>query len=238
MQKNFTKTFPSSSVSINISPADRKLISKISLMTIRNVTGNLEPFDWSRHAQNFSHLEKIPFIQPARGKVDLLIGLDNAHFHRCLREVHGELGHPIARLTPLGWTCVGNTGQKSNSLAGTRFVNTFFQKGLDELNESLKRFWEIDEINNVEPLSVIDKDLVAKSINQMRYDSYKGRYEVEIPWKRDPNELPNNYAMAEKRLKNTEKKLLREIELKDAYQTTLSTYLSKGYVKKVKKSKK
>ena len=71
----------------------------------------------------------------------------------------------------------------------------------------------------------------------MRYDSYKGRYEVEIPWKRDPNELPNNYAMAEKRLKNTEKKLLREIELKDAYQTTLSTYLSKGYVKKVKKSK-
>ena len=38
----------------------------------------------------------------------MLIGLDCAGLNFALQEVIGRPGQPIARLTLLGWTCVGN----------------------------------------------------------------------------------------------------------------------------------
>ena len=43
--------------------------------------------------------------------VDLLISLANADLHYSSKGVRGELGQPIARLTPLGWNCVGDLGK-------------------------------------------------------------------------------------------------------------------------------
>lgn len=42
--------------------------------------------------------------------VDVLIGIDCADLHYALEEIRGRPGEPVARLTPLGWTCIGNPG--------------------------------------------------------------------------------------------------------------------------------
>ena len=230
------KSFPSSAVSIDISAVDDSTVSKIDLMTIKNVTGNLQPFNWVGHAHHFNHLKRIPFVSPVQGKIDILIGVDNAHLHQCLKEISGPAGQPIARLTPLGWTCVGHTGLISNSGPGTRFVNTFFQGDLRTLNRTLQKFWEVDEGKEIEPFSVIDKEVVEKTLNSMKYNQQKKIYQVSIPWKSDVERLPNNYAMAFKRLLNTEKKLLKEKSLREVYSKTIQNYISKGYVKKVETS--
>ena len=60
-----------------ISAANGSEIFQIDLMTTENVTGTLKPFDWISHAFNFAHLKNIPFMPPAKGKIDLLLGLDN-----------------------------------------------------------------------------------------------------------------------------------------------------------------
>ena len=46
----------------------------------------------------------------------MLIGLDYLELHTSLREVYGTPGDPIARLTPLGWTCIGYLSNSHKNL--------------------------------------------------------------------------------------------------------------------------
>ena len=160
-----------------------------------------------------------------------MIGLDNSDLHRTLREVASDVSSdPIARLTPLGWTCIGNTGLTTKFNPGSRFVNSFFQDTcLDQINQTIQKFWSINESLDNEPMSVIDQEILEKTKNDMKYLESEKKYLVKIPWKDKPN-LPNNYDMALKRLYNTEKKLLKDNSLKNKYANILENYLQKGYI--------
>ena len=59
-----------------------------------------------------------------RGIVDMLIGIDYADLHHSFKDVKGRLGEPMARLTPLGWTCIGVSDRNDRRLA-TNFVQTY-----------------------------------------------------------------------------------------------------------------
>lgn len=95
-------------------------------------------------------LERWKFPDPAADPmVDVLIGQDQTdlHFSKC--DVRGNSGQPIARLGPLGWSCVGHSHKKSTArdphmnLAYTLLCKP---KVLDKINDSLKRFWEIETL--------------------------------------------------------------------------------------------
>ena len=74
---------------------------------------------------------------------------------------------------------------------------------------------------------------VNKVTNSLKYQN--GRYQLAIPWKEDPSNLPSNYDMALKRLKNTEKRLVNDPELSGAYSNIIEQYLKKKYIRKVPK---
>ena len=61
------------------------------------------------------------------------------------------------------------------------------------------------------------------------------QYEVGIPWKRDPECLPDNYSMAVKRMMSTETKLLRDDKIAKEYNQIIEGYINKGYVKILEK---
>lgn len=58
-------------------------------------------------------------------------------------------------------------------------------------------------------------------------------YEVAIPWKEEKPDLPCNYDMALQRLENTEKRLMKNPEVRDSYSKTIEQYLEKGYIRKI-----
>ena len=62
-----------------------------------------------------------------------------------------------------------------------------------------------------------------------------GRYEVGIPWKSDPECLPDNYDMAVKIMMNTERKLSRDDKIANEYNQIIKGYINKGYVKILEK---
>ena len=104
-----TKAFDTSQVEFNIINMTRSKKTRVSTYTATNITSDLEAVDWTRYKRKFSHLAHIPFPRPAKKTVDLIIGLDCAELHHVIKEIPGNIGEPIARLTPLGWTCVGST---------------------------------------------------------------------------------------------------------------------------------
>ena len=53
------------------------------------------------------------------------------------------------------------------------------------------------------------------------------RYQVATPWKTDCPMLPNNYEMANSRLRNREKRLIRQPLVGEDYQRVITSYVDK-----------
>ena len=105
------------------------------------MTGNLQVVDWSEQKSKWKHLKDIWFPRvSARPQIDMLIGLDLSDLMYSARDVRGGPGEPIARLTPLGWTCIGRSNQSEEH---TNF--TFFANESNNIDNLLKRYWDIEE---------------------------------------------------------------------------------------------
>ena len=222
-----SERFFSSNVAFSIASMDGKNKFSINAMTINRVTGTLEPVNWKEQALQFKHLRKIPFWKPNRGKISVLLGMDHVHLHRALQEVYGGYKDPVARLTPLGWTCTGRTSYRDQSGSCSRFASTFFQHnkgGIQQIEKYIKLFWEIEEAPTFDKNMSLNNRDVYDSMTRGLKHIQGGRYEVPIPWKRKMGDLPENYPMAHQRLRNTGQKLEKNGDLKEIQQM-------KGYPK-------
>ena len=232
------KTFNTRPVEVQLESLQSHARTKVTAFTANHVTGDMEAVDWNKYKRIWPHLKDIEFPCTAkRPRVDVLIGLDCAELHHAIEEVRGRPGEPIARLTPLGWTCIGNPGSNGQPKLQTRFSRTFFtrdQTELEKLNASLRKFWEIEDTPSSKEKPIIRADeqsAVSKLETSLQYEN--NMYRVGIPWREDKTKLPNNYHMALQRLENTEKKLQRSHTLATAYQDIIESYIQKGYVRKV-----
>lgn len=154
---------------------------------------------------------KLPQVGP-RPIVDLLIGADQAHLLYSLEDVRGKPGDPIARLTPLGLTCIGNPEVPAE---GTQTNFTFLLNVTPELSGLVRRYWEIEEPKEtliVNPEEKFVRETVSRSLTFA-----DGHYSVGMPWKRDRPLLPDEYSVTLNRLQCTEKKLKQCPELGEAY---------------------
>ena len=125
-------------VEFMISSCEGKVSKLASAYTDERVTGNMQVVDWSKYKHKWKHLKGIKFPQVGpRPIVDLLIGVDQADLLYSLRDVRGEPGEPIARLTPLGWTCIGNP---EVPVERTQTSFTFFLNDSHELNCLVRRY--------------------------------------------------------------------------------------------------
>ncbi|GFR20902.1 uncharacterized protein TNCT_491351 [Trichonephila clavata] len=67
--------------------------------------------------------------------------------------------------------------------------------------------------------------------SSVRFNS--GRYEVGFPWKRDKQELNDNFSVAENRAKSLAKRFIREPTLFKQYFEILKEYESQGIIERV-----
>ena len=96
-------------VEFMISSSDGKVSKLASAYTAEGVTGSMQVVDWSKHKHKWKPMKGINFPHVGPGPiVDLLFGVDHADVLYSLNDVTGKAGEPIARLTSLGWTCIGN----------------------------------------------------------------------------------------------------------------------------------
>ena len=234
------KTYQTMPVVCELLSCDGTSKHSVSAYTTNKVTGNMRPIEWRVNAKEWPHLRNIKFPKLGpRAIIDILIGADHPHLHRALEEINGKSGEPIARKTPLGWTCIGPLRPKGIdedynlvNHSWTHFTRS--NKTAEDTSQILERFWEIDTTGlptekaryNEDETNILE--MVKKS---MQFKD--GRYEVSMPWKSDPEKLPENYASAYKRLMSTEKKLMRNKEQEETYKNIIDSYLKKGYIRRV-----
>ena len=134
---------------------DGKSKLRITALTTERVIGDMKAIDWSVCSQEWAHLRCLEF--PKLGEwptVDVLIGLDCAvlndldwaDLHYSFQDIRGAPGQPVARLTPLGWTCIVSVGNSKQININNNFTHTYFSVGqtdTEKINSMLQRFWEI-----------------------------------------------------------------------------------------------
>ncbi|KAJ8045018.1 hypothetical protein HOLleu_07935 [Holothuria leucospilota] len=235
------KRFASSEIELEISNViDSRKKYKIRGMTIDQVCGDLKPKQWPRISKDWDHLKDINFPVPADGPVALLIGVDHVDLHRALEERAGGVGEPVARKTPLGWTCVGPTTKGHRFLTyHTKQVKTFKCQIVESVDDTIKKFWEIDSMGiKEENVPQTNEERRALELVKESLKTVDGRYEVKIPWSGNKDEISNNKIIAERRLHNLEKKLTSDKCLGEEYCKVINDYEEKGYIKKVNESDK
>ena len=208
------KAFETMPVSFELQSVNGRVSQKMSAFTAERVTGDMKVIQWDKHSSKYEHLKALDFSDPGpRPIVDLLIGIDYPDLHYSYHDIKGKPGEQISRITPLGWTCVGNPNQNCENRSN---FSTFFIRNktkTDSLSRTVNKFWEIEEfpksdIHQIKPEESYCLEEIESSI---KYE--KGHYEVSVPLKDSKTVLPNNYIQAFNRLDYTEKRMLRDPEI-------------------------
>ena len=161
------RNFSTEEVSFVVESMDGKMSQAITGFTTDRVTGSLKAVEWKRIAPEWKHLKTLPFPSVGQKKtINILIGLDQAELHTALKEVRRKPGEPLARLTPLGWTCIGEVLMRLHDADSNISANLsyFVNGGIAEINRNLERFWEIEEPGS----SLRNRDKLDESFKQQK----------------------------------------------------------------------
>ena len=163
--------------------------------------------------------------------VELLIGADVQAAHRQLEYRIGPNGGPNAVRTALGWTLVGPEAELDQS---KRLRVNFVRLESHLLHEQLQRMYDTDFVTRTsteEPYS--SEDRRAVKLMEDTVERVNGHYQIGLPWKSDNLTLPNNRAVAVKRLNHLKHRFVKDLEFFDQYRERMTEYLDLGYARKI-----
>ena len=227
-----TQEIESQEVKMTLKSTSGDLTKIFKALALSTVTGDMKVIDWRVARRSWAHLGHIQF--PAASKritVDVLIGSDYPDLQRALEEVSGIEGGPIARLTPLGWTCIGGPWLGTSLNHQKNFIKTFLSME-NKLDDNIRKFWEIEEAVGPSENSKKDRELI--DLSRKTIAKTEVGYEVALPWKNCKEQLPDSRLLAEQRLASLCKKLDKEPELRIAYEGVIADHEEKGYIKRIK----
>lgn len=162
--------------------------------------------------------------------VDLLIGL--SHFFELLKIGHIVLaeGLPELRETELGWVIAGEIHKEVVAIENVQQVNCV---AIDALNETIKRFWQIEEVEtSPSPHTGEEEECEEFFRSTYRRDSI-GRYIVKLPTRDNVTQLSDNRSLALRRFFLLERRLLKDPELHLQYSKFIEEYISLGHCREV-----
>ncbi|XP_066261289.1 uncharacterized protein [Euwallacea similis] len=206
---------------------------KVSCFVIPKITGPLPAAPI-----NINHL-KIPinckladpeFFKPQ--EIDMLIGSDL--FWEVLCEEKCYLGNklPILKNTRLGWIVTGPVGKENK----TEVVNCNFSSTEtsfeQQIHEGLKRFWEIENINEVKR-GLSEEELACEEHfkkNTTRCED--GSFVVRLPLKLEVSKLGSSFEQAKRRFLNLERKMCSNEQYKKLYHDFIKEYIKLGHMTK------
>ena len=174
-------------------------------------------------------------------KVDLLIGADL--YGQLLRSglMKSATSQLVAQNTVFGWIVSGPLEGDAPGRAETSAVNppiqAFHSTQLDDLDQALQRFWEIEEVSTSSNKLKPEDDLCERIFLENHVRDLQGRYEVRLPLKADlPSVAAETRRMAIGSLSSMHRRFSRDPKLAQAYCEFMETYERLGHMSRVSAS--
>ncbi|CAH2084595.1 unnamed protein product [Euphydryas editha] len=184
-------------------------------------------------------IDKLPLADPTYstpGRIDILLGAEV--YSEILLD--GVMKHPdcnlIAQNTVFGWILSGRVSKGYRTIAGDNLISMHVHMKEDEL---LKRFWEMEDEPNLIKKEMTNSEKVCEDFfdsTTVRDD--EGRFIVRLPFATDDPKCQygNTEVRAVKRLENLERKLSKDLKLREEYNRVMSEYLSMDHMRLVSES--
>ncbi|GFQ76356.1 DUF1758 domain-containing protein [Trichonephila clavata] len=138
-------------------------------------------------------------------------------------------GNLILQNTEFGYIISGNTSRFSSGSLHCGLITEDFET----LNDTLKSFWEIEEIVPTKFVSDELKKCDKHFLKTMARNT-NGHFCVEMPMKDNDIELGQSKSTAIRRLKLLERRFVREPHIKDKYVEFLQEYEDLDHMQRVK----
>lgn len=162
-------------------------------------------------------------------ELSMLIGADY-YWHIVSSQVERITDALVAIESIFGWSVQGPVTMSSVSDTARMHI----QINEDTLvSERLKAFWEIESLGITMQQTDSPEEEEALHMFEKTIQYKNGRYEVELPWRPDKPELPDNYRIARKRFERIKRKLQSDVVLYHRYNEVANDYLEQGIVEDV-----
>ena len=168
---------------------------------------------------SFPHLSDIEIPHKA-GPIDLVLGVQYSHLHAEEEIRQGLPFEPVGKRTKLGWFIIGADNTYTPAVYSVNFFDKVDMNLLYDLETLGIRATSCTcSVNNMS-----NDDKAAMEIFKSSCHKEADRYEIELPWKKDPCLLPDNYALAEKRLCSLERSLQKNPDKAFMYSKAIKEY--------------
>lgn len=179
----------------------------------------------------WSHLIDLTLPETERKDVTILIGNDRPDIiDSQLEKREGNKGEPFAVKTPFGWTVYGPIEESTENHVYINLTSAE-HKDLDEKLELLYDGDFQDAYSEKEGMSIEDRK--AKRIMDMSATLVNGHYQLRLPFRQDPPNLPDSRPTAQKRLEWLKKRMEKDGSFKEKYAQVVEKYRTEGSSKEV-----
>jgi len=160
--------------------------------------------------------------------VDILLGA--TIFWDILQADRIQLGtkQPILQRTKFGWLLCGQLGAAQDSQFHNNLTICGFVRN-EELQSQIEKFWRIEDMPHTEALS--KEELRCEESFQNKYkQTVDGRFQVSLPFPKDPSVLGEFKTNALKRLQGMERRFQRDPQFRKRYVAFMDEYIKLGHM--------
>ena len=228
------KAPPKSYVSFKVSSVrDPHDLVQVSALAFPTVTSDL-PIQPIPYDPRWHHLKGLPLADPhygKPGKIDLLLGGE------MLSEIIlpgwriGEPHTPAGMLTKFGWVLTGRTSIAPLT-APKATVNHVVTPAL---KDTLRMFWEIEEVPHAEPSQTPEEKHVVKHFVENHSRTKDGEFVVPLPKNAQATPLGDSKLQAKRRFLSLEKSLHTKGTF-PAFQAVMNEYFALKHAERVPQS--
>lgn len=207
----------------------------VRLVVVTKITSTMPSSVQKRHFVDTLRLTELAdpeYWLPARIDVLLGIGVWNEVVETgLLRERTGSIA-AVAQQTAFGWVVTSHHDRQvpnSGRILHVSVADDSIHRLLSELNENIKRFWEIEAIPEVTAMK--KEDRLAESIFlSTHYRDESGRYIVRLPFREGGPILGNSRKIAMKQFLKLEERIQNNQVAKDFLQSFFEDYVKMGHM--------
>ena len=207
----------------------REMRSLPSMYTRDRIPVDLENIPRRDDFKDYKHMDVLEDYDAFEGEIALLLGNNVSVVSHTLDTRTGGKHEPSATLTPLGWIPHG-----FSSVSNAAVTALSIHKGEDAMQNMLQQVInsEFPENQVEERKQPSQEDKQFLEIAEATVKKTNGKIQVNLPVKEDVK-LPNDKAMATKRLSYLKQKMEKNSDYKQEYVAFMKKYIDKGYAELV-----